>query len=325
MASAPFVSFVTPFHNTRDFLAECIESVLRQTYHNWEYVLVDNQSTDGSSEIAAQYASCFPEKIRVIRTDSFLSQVENYNFALTCIAPESKYCKMVQADDWLFPECVSRMVEVAEKDPSVGLVAAYELEGDIVRLGGLPYPSTKVAGRQVGRLYFLENKYLFGTPTSLLMRSDMVHSRSSFYERRRWPFEDAHVCFDVLKTWDFGFVHQVLTHTRRDNESIMAPMCAFNFELLARLTFVVVHGRDYLSEAEYINCLKRAERQYFRYLSARAFTLHRAPREFWEFHRSGLGTINYSLDWRLLWNWMPRVVIEKTWYAFWTMLDKGRC
>ena len=36
MGSTPLVSIVTPFYNTRDFLAECIESVLRQTYQNWE-------------------------------------------------------------------------------------------------------------------------------------------------------------------------------------------------------------------------------------------------------------------------------------------------
>jgi hypothetical protein len=45
---------------------------------------------------------------------SFLSQVQNYNFALSRISPDSKYCKMVQADDWLFPDCVRSMVEVAE-------------------------------------------------------------------------------------------------------------------------------------------------------------------------------------------------------------------
>jgi len=99
MKSSPFVSVVTPFYNTREYLTECIESVLRQTWVNWEYVLVDNCSTDGSSAIAESYASRFPGKIRVIRTSSFLSQVQNYNFALSCISRQSKYCKMVQADD----------------------------------------------------------------------------------------------------------------------------------------------------------------------------------------------------------------------------------
>ena len=200
--SQPLISVVTPFYNTRDYLAECIESILRQTYTNWEYVLVDNCSTDGSSEIAKQYAALYPDKIRLIHTESFLSQVQNYNFALSQISPASKYCKVVQADDWIFPDCLRNMVDLGEAHPKVGIVAAYELEGGWVSLDGLPYPSLEVPGRDVGRLYFLNHIYLFGTPTSLLLRSELVRSRNPFYEERHAPFEDAHVCFELLRTWD---------------------------------------------------------------------------------------------------------------------------
>ena len=127
MESIPLVSVVTPFYNTRDFLAECIESVLHQTYTNYEYILVDNCSTDGSSDIAKQYAARFPDKIRLLHTESFLSQVQNYNFALSCISPQSKYCKIVQADDWIFPDCLRSMVEVAEAHPNVGIVSCLRI------------------------------------------------------------------------------------------------------------------------------------------------------------------------------------------------------
>jgi glycosyltransferase involved in cell wall biosynthesis len=323
MKSQPLVSIVTPFYNTAEYLPECIESVLRQTYENWEYVLVNNCSTDGSAEIAARYASRFPDKIQVIHTPSFLSQVQNYNFALTCISPDSRYCKMVQADDWIFPDCVRAMVEVAEAHPSVGVVAAYELEGETVRLDGLPYGSAKVPGRHVGRLYFLKQIYLLGTPTSTLVRSELVRSRHDFYEKRRWPFEDAHACFDLLKTCDFGFVHQVLTYTRRDNDSIFSPMRALKFELLLRLTSVVVHGQDYLCENEYVRCLKEAESEYFLYLAKCACALHPASPEFWKFHRDGLASINYSLNGKLLRKWVPRAVLEKIWGIFLGIWDKG--
>ncbi len=92
MKSAPLVSFVTPCYNTRDYLSECIESVLRQTYKDWKFILVDNCSTDRSAEIAERDAGHFPDKIRLVHTESFLSQVQNYNFALTCIPLDSKYC-----------------------------------------------------------------------------------------------------------------------------------------------------------------------------------------------------------------------------------------
>lgn len=321
LGSHPFVSVVTPFYNTRDYLSECIESVLRQTYNNWEYVLVNNCSTDGSREIAAHYASRFPEKIRLIHNESFLTQVQNYNCALSCISLNSKYCKMVQADDWLFPDCIRSMVEVAEAHPSVGIVAAYQLE-DEIRLDGLPYPSHEVPGRDACRLFFLKGKYLFGSPTSSLLRSEAIRSRNPFYEERYAPFEDGHVCFDLLKAWDFGFVHQVLTYSRYDNGGMMSRLRQFGLGPFLRLSMLVGHGKDYLSHDEYDYYLKRTEREYFLHLTKSACALHPETREFWEFHRRGLAAINYSFDWKRLGRWLPRAIIEKAWQAFWRKWDK---
>jgi glycosyltransferase involved in cell wall biosynthesis len=317
----PLVSVVTPFYNTREYLRECIESVLGQTYGNWEYILVDNQSTDGSSEIAGQYAARFPGKIRLVRTDSFLSQVRNYNFALSLISPGSTYCKMVQADDWIFPECLRSMVEVAEAHPQVGIVSAYELESDHPSLGGLPYPSPEVSGREACRLYFHRNIHLFGTPTSLLMRSELVRSRTPFYEERLAPFEDFHVCFEVLFTWKLGFVHQVLTYSRRDNESMLARIRPYQFELFTRLAVTVLHGRNYLSQDEYQYLLNQAERRYFLFLAASA--IEGKDAKFWEFHRQHLATINYDLNSAFMAKWVALVLLDyagnpkRTFEYFW--------
>jgi glycosyltransferase involved in cell wall biosynthesis len=48
----PLVSVLTPVHNAAEFLAECIESILKQTYTNYEYIIVNNCSTDRTPEIA---------------------------------------------------------------------------------------------------------------------------------------------------------------------------------------------------------------------------------------------------------------------------------
>lgn len=321
MESIPLVSVVTPFYNTRDFLAECIESVLHQTYPNYEYILVDNCSTDGSSDIAKQYAARFPATIRLLHTESFLSQVQNYNYALSCISPQSKYCKIVQADDWIFPDCVRSMAEVADAHPNVGIVGAYELEGSWVSLVGLPYPSPEVSGREVCRLFFQNHVSLFGSPTSLLMRSELVRSRNPFYEERHAPFEDSHACFDVLRTWNYGFVHQVLTYSRRDNESILSRIRPYQFQLFSRLAKIVAHGRNYLSEDEYRFFLKDAEHTYFYFLGMAA--LQGRDSKFWEFHRQCLASINYSLNFGFMAKWILLVLLDhignpkRTWEYLW--------
>ena len=98
----PVVSVVTPIHNTAEFLPECIDSVLAQEFRDFEYIVVDNASTDGSGRIAAEYA-LKDDRIRLFNTERLLTQVENYNFALARISADSKYVKIVQADDWIFP------------------------------------------------------------------------------------------------------------------------------------------------------------------------------------------------------------------------------
>ena len=64
LKSQPLISVVTPVYNTEKYLAECIASVLGQTYQNWEYVIVNNCSTDKSLEIAQRYVQEIP-RIRV--------------------------------------------------------------------------------------------------------------------------------------------------------------------------------------------------------------------------------------------------------------------
>jgi glycosyltransferase involved in cell wall biosynthesis len=304
----PLVSVVTPFYNTADYLVECIESVLRQTYDNWEYVLVNNRSTDRSAEIAEHYVRLYPKKFRLEHNTAFLSQVQNYNHALRLISPKSKYCKLVQADDLLFPECLSLMVDTAQRDPSIGVVGAYGLEGRDLAFDGLAYPSSTVDGKVVCRLFFLEDRYVFGSPTQLLLRSDLVLGRAPFYDESYIPFEDAAIIFQLLTRCNFGFVHQVLTFSRRDNASIMKSLmdldCPIAFQLFMQREF----GRAFLEPEEYREHLYRRERAYCALLVDGMVALR--GREFWKFHRGMLKRMGYTLKSARVW-----------WFLFLSLCD----
>ena len=126
------------------------------------------------------------------------------NVGLRQISPASKYCKIVFADDWIFPECLERMVAVGEQHPSVGIVGAYGLQGRQVMWAGLPYPSELVPGREICRKLYLENLYVFGTGTSLLYRASLVRSRDPFYNESNLH-ADSEVCFDSPQGLRFRF------------------------------------------------------------------------------------------------------------------------
>jgi glycosyltransferase involved in cell wall biosynthesis len=255
----PLASVVTPVYNGADYIAECIESVLGQTYENWEYVIVDNCSTDGTLEIARDYEARDP-RIRVESPGVFVDLVESGNRSLREISPESKYTKVLHADDWLFPECLERMVEVAERNPTVGVVSAYRLEETgVVTLTGLSPSTTVLSGREICSSTLLGEPYphLFGSPTSLLIRSDLVRARDPFYDRNynvgnEYPFtEDLAACCEVLRKSDLGFVHQVLTFTRRDGRSPFSKFSRLGANVPEHLNLLLKYGPVYLTKAEY--------------------------------------------------------------------------
>jgi glycosyltransferase involved in cell wall biosynthesis len=283
-AAKPLVSVVTPMYNEAEHVAECIESVLNQTHQNWEYVIVDNCSTDGSPEIVRRYAEN-DHRIRLVQNPQFLQAIPNHNAALRQISPASKYCKIVFADDWIFPECLERMVEVVEKHPSVGLVSAYGLEGQQVVWTGLPYPSTVVPGSEVCRRLFLDGLYVFGTATSVLYRADLVRSHDPFFEAAN-IHADMEACVFLLKNSDFGFVHQVLTFTRVRAGSLITMSRNINTLAASKLSQLVRHGPHFLSPQEFANCLNRSLSEYYWYLAG-SFVRGR-EKSFWDFHRRTL-------------------------------------
>jgi glycosyltransferase involved in cell wall biosynthesis len=280
----PRVSVITPVYNCEAYLSECIESVLAQTYNNWDYTIVNNCSTDGTRAIAESYAAK-DSRIRLHNNERFLRAIPNHSVAFSKISAESKYAKMVFGDDWLFPECISKMVSVAETNPSVGIVGAYGLRGSSVVWTGLPYPSTVVSGIDVCRRFFLERTYVFGTATSQLIRCDLIRSRQPFYNESNLH-ADMEVCIELLKTCDFGFVHQVLTYTRERSESLSELSRHMNTLTPGRLHDLVTHGSDFLTSEELAACVEDNLGEYYSFLARNA--AQGRDRAFWNFHKHKL-------------------------------------
>lgn len=300
----PVVSVVTPFYNTAPYLRECIESVLAQSFGDFEYLLVNNCSTDGSDRIAQEYADRDP-RIRLIHNAEFVGQVENYNGAVRQISPKSRYLKIVQADDWLFPQCLARMVALADAHPSVAIVGSAYLEGDEPRGYGVPPEVAVIGGRETCRGHLLGTIGIFGTPTTLMYRADLVGRRQPFYRVGRLH-EDSELCFEVLRDGDFGYVHETLSFMRVGNPSILSGVSTYDWRALDAYITIRMFGREYLSEEEYRAEHDRRRRDYLARLGEAV--LFRRERAYWDYHRRGLATIDETIDRAAIRPYLPRAV-----------------
>lgn len=293
--SEPLVSIVTPVYNGAEFLVECIESVLAQTYQNWEYIIVNNCSTDESLKIAQRYAAR-DSRIRIHNNTEFLDVIRNHNAALRQISPASKYCKFVFADDWIFPECVERMVAVSEQFPSIGLVGAYVLHGqEEVRSVGLPYDCTKVDGREICRRHFLEGLHVFESANAVLYRADLVREKAAFYNEKN-IHADTESCFSLLKTNDFGFVHQILTYTRVRPESLTHTSTDLQTSHAGMMRILLVHGRDYFSDEELGRLFEKYISNYYQFLGK---CLLLGQKKTLKYHKDKLAELGIDIRWSL--------------------------
>jgi glycosyltransferase involved in cell wall biosynthesis len=299
LAFRPLVSVVTPFYNTAPYLAQCIESVLAQTYPHFEYLLMDNCSTDGSGEIAESYARRDP-RIRLIRCTQFLSQLANYNRALTEICQASEYCKIVQADDWIFPECLQSMVLAFQKSKTIGLVSSYWVTGNDFGGAGFPIQTPILSGKECVRWYWRTGITPFGSQTQVMYRSCLVRGQEAFYNVS-FPFADIQKSIEILEHWDFGFVYQVLSFTRTENESILhqvlLPMAAHP---LAQYVIAQRYSAIFVGVNESASIIAKYKLQYYRALARAALRLR--GRAFWRFHKVGLKALGEhpKLDWPYL-------------------------
>jgi glycosyltransferase involved in cell wall biosynthesis len=287
----PLVSVLTPVYNGAPFLAECIESVIAQSHTNWEYIIVNNASTDGTLQIAEEYAKK-DKRIKVYSNDTLLPIIANHNRAFRLISPESKYCKVLSGDDWMYPECLAKMVELCEANPSVVILGSYQLSGYgnnwndwHVKWAEIPYPVSVISGREVCRSRLLMGTYVFGTPTSLMYRSDIVRAEESFYPNATAE-ADTSSCFKHLSKGDFGYVHQVLSY-ERVHEKQMSEECrnlnAYKPSLLGDL---MDYGPTYLTPEEMEWAKEENLGPYYKFLGESLIRFR--GKDFWAYHKRRL-------------------------------------
>jgi len=291
----PLVSVVTPVYNGEKYLAECVESVLAQTYSNWEYIILNNRSTDRTLEIVEEFAAK-DSRVKVCTNEEFLSQTVNWNAAVRKISQESRYCLLLMADDWIFPGCIEKKVELAEEHPSVGLVGSYRLMGTRVAADRIPYPSPCTSGREIGRRYLVEDYHL-GTPTNILMRSDLVRGRDAFYDETV-IHADRMAFLELLLESDYGFVHEVLTFDRRHDETTTALVAdRFQTSRLDKLVALLQYGPRFFDQRELDRVMRHFYFYYYRFLAK--LWLATGTRDARRYHRTKLRELGHRIDKRL--------------------------
>lgn len=159
----PEVSIVMPVYNGEKYLKEAIESLLNQTFHNFELIIINDGSTDKSEEIAKSYHD---DRIVYISNSVNLGLSKSFNIGVR--AARGEYIARMDADDVSIPERLSTQVLFLANNPEIGIVgsAALLIDQD---------------GRKIAKLQRVQNhleiKWMSLTSTPLIHPSVMARSR----------------------------------------------------------------------------------------------------------------------------------------------------
>jgi glycosyltransferase involved in cell wall biosynthesis len=122
MIKTPLVSILVGFFNSEQFIEETIVSVFSQTLDDWELILVDDGSSDGSSAIAQHYAAENPGKVRYFTHEGHRNRGVCASRNLALRQARGQFIAILDADDVWLPKKLAEQVEVLEEHPQVGMV-----------------------------------------------------------------------------------------------------------------------------------------------------------------------------------------------------------
>lgn len=107
------VSVIVPIYNTKDYIRECLDSLICQTLDDLEIIAVDDGSTDGTTDIIKEYAEKYPEKIKAFFKENG-GQADARNLGLS--HAKGEYLGFVDSDDWVNPEMYFEMYQKAKSE-----------------------------------------------------------------------------------------------------------------------------------------------------------------------------------------------------------------
>lgn len=226
---SPLVSVCIPTYNGEKFITEAISSILSQTYSAIELIISDDNSWDNTIAIAQSFQTQTSIPINIL-THQTLGLAENSNFCIN--QSQGQYIKFLYQDDILMPNCIEKMVNLAETDPDIGLVFSpremFFLEPENINLeliavyqefANLHQNWSNLKSIQWGKDLLADpnlwkhpiNK--IGEPSTVLLRKSIFQTIAGFDPQLN-QLVDLDLWWRILAQFKVGFVEETLSYFR---------------------------------------------------------------------------------------------------------------
>jgi hypothetical protein len=223
----PRVSVLLPVFNAEQVVHEAVNSILGQTFHDLELVVIDDGSTDAS---VARAFSLEDPRLRLVRHPENRGIVAALNSGLS--AANGELVARIDADDIAMPDRIEKQVAFMDERPEIGVLAT---GWTTVRLDGHPVSELSPVRHHGG----LRLNLLFGNPihhATVLFRHALADQVGG-YLSEPWPVEDYDLWLRLSERTLLAALPQSLTLVRHSERGISAQNTALQVAMVARLSY----------------------------------------------------------------------------------------
>lgn len=212
------ISIIVPVYNVRPYLEQCVRSIIAQTYQDWECILVDDGSTDGSGELCEKLVS-EDERLKVIhQKNQGVSVARNHGIEIS----KGEYICFIDSDDWVEPTYLSHLYEVYTNNDIDIAVSGIVTEGN-ESLRDVPDTFAIIKMGQSNTKIFIDNIKIFYGPVALLFKACIIHNYNVLFPNTISFGEDTIFTFSYLSHINtIAFIPHIDYHYRKHNNKTLS-------------------------------------------------------------------------------------------------------
>lgn len=206
--SVPLVSVILPVYNAEDYVQDAIQSILNQTFTDFELIILNDGSTDQSEFKILQFSD---SRIRYIKNEVNLKLISTLNLGLKMAL--GKYIARIDADDIALPQRFARQVDFLEKNFDYGIVGSFaETFGNKSEV--LKYAEED---EDIRYAFITHNPFIHST---VMIRSIILHKNNLKYSHDQLHVEDYALWIDILEVSKAKILSEILIKYRVHNQQI---------------------------------------------------------------------------------------------------------
>ncbi len=237
------VSVIMPVYNTKEEeLRTAVESILNQTYADFEFIILNDASTNNAEDVIFSYAD---RRIRYLKNKTNLKLIESSNILLK--ETRYEYIARLDSDDYCVPERLEKQVKYLDEYPEIGVLGTFYEQIPADKFLPMPHMPDDVT---------LFTRYCGNCicHSSTMMRKTIIEKHNIRYDKKYLHAEDVKFWSDMSRYCKLALIPEILTYYRKSPDGISSQNSQYQSKMVMAIVFDNIIN-DFATDKKYMSAI----------------------------------------------------------------------